>query len=314
MAYNPHNALLLDMVHVTQEAAIASRPWIGRGDGKAADEAATNAMRSALQALPYDSRIVIGEGERDEAPMLYIGEKLGDAAGLAIDIAVDPLEGTNLCASAAAGALTVLAATARGDMLHAPDVYMEKIAVGGGLPEDIISLERTPAENVRAVAAAKQKKLEEMMVIVLDRPRHASLIHQLREVGVRVQLIMDGDVAAIIQAALPEGGVDMVMGSGGAPEGVLAAAALRCLGGQMHAKLLFESSAQEARAGTMGVHDPHKFYRADELVKGDVIFAATGVTTGALLQGVGAYVTHSLLLDSRNKRMVRLTAQHFIAV
>ena len=252
-------------------------------------------------------RIVIGEGERDEAPMLYIGEELGNG-GEELDIAVDPLEGTNLCANALPNALTILAMAKRGNLLHAPDVYMDKIAVGGGLPEGIIDINASVKTNLSALAKARGKDINDMLVVILDRPRHAEVIAHAREAGARVRLISDGDVSAIIEAAT--GAVDMVIGSGGAPEGVLAAAALRCLGGQMQGRLLFNDDEQKQRAQTMGITDFSKIYSAQELAKGDVIFAATGVTSGALLKGVvqksGKITTESICMESAAKTIQRI--------
>jgi fructose-1,6-bisphosphatase II / sedoheptulose-1,7-bisphosphatase len=299
--------IAFNAIQVTQAAAIACEPWIGRGDGMAADGAAVDAMRNALGAMPISGRIVIGEGERDEAPMLYIGEELG-LGGEELDIAVDPLEGTNLCANALPNALTVLAMAKRGNLLHAPDVYMDKIAVGGGLPEGIIDINASVKTNLSALAKARGKDINDMLVVILDRPRHAELIAHAREAGARVRLISDGDVSSIIEAAM--GKVDMVIGSGGAPEGVLAAAALRCLGGQMQGRLLFNDDAQKQRAQTMGISDFSKIYSAQELAKGDVIFAATGVTSGVLLKGVvhkqGKITTESICMESATKTIQRI--------
>jgi fructose-1,6-bisphosphatase II / sedoheptulose-1,7-bisphosphatase len=299
--------IAFNAIGVTQAAAIACLQWIGRGDGMAADGAAVDAMRNALSAMQISGRIVIGEGERDEAPMLYIGEELG-CGGEELDIAVDPLEGTNLCATASPNALTVLAMAKRGNLLHAPDVYMDKIAVGGGLPEGIIDINASVKTNLSALAKARGKDINDMLVVILDRPRHAELIAHTKEAGARVRHISDGDVSAIIEAAT--GAVDMVIGSGGAPEGVLAAAALRCLGGQMQGRLLFNDDAQKQRAQMMGIVDLSKIYVANELAKGDVVFAATGVTNGVLLKGVvqknGKITTESICMESATQTIQRI--------
>ncbi|HST35559.1 MAG TPA: class II fructose-bisphosphatase [Allosphingosinicella sp.] len=280
--------LVLEMVRVTEAAAVAASKLIGRGDEKAADHEAVEAMRAALNTLPIDGTVVIGEGERDEAPMLYIGEKVGTAQGSGprIDIALDPLEGTTITAKAGANAMAVLAIAEQGNLLNAPDVYMEKLAVGPGYPDGVIDLTKSPSENVRAVAAAKGVQPDEIIVCVLDRPRHAGLIAELRGLGCGIQLIPDGDVAGVIAVTDPDTTIDLYMGSGGAPEGVLAAAALRCVGGQFQGKLLFRNDAERARAAKWGVEDLNRIYRLEELAKGDCIFAATGVTSGTLLEGV----------------------------
>jgi fructose-1,6-bisphosphatase II / sedoheptulose-1,7-bisphosphatase len=280
--------LVLEMVRVTEAAAVAASKLIGRGDEKAADAAAVAAMREALNQLEFDGTVVIGEGERDEAPMLFIGEKVGAAQGTGprIDIALDPLEGTTITAKAGANAMAVLAIAEQGCLLNAPDVYMDKLAVGPGYPEGVIDLAKSPSENVRAVAAAKGVEPAELITCVLDRPRHEKLIAELRALGCGIQLIPDGDVAGVIAVTDPDTGIDLYMGSGGAPEGVLAAAALRCVGGQFQGKLLFRNDAERARAARWGVEDLNRIYRLEELAKGDVIFAATGVTNGSLLAGV----------------------------
>ena len=278
--------LVLEMVRVTEAAAIAASTLVGRGDEKAADAAAVEAMRAALNGLDMDGTVVIGEGERDEAPMLFIGEKVGTGNGPAIDIALDPLEGTTICAHSGPNSLAVLAIAEGGGLLNAPDVYMDKIAVGPGYPDNIIDLDRSPTENVRAVAAAKGVEPNELMVCVLDRPRHQALIEELRRVGCGVVLIGDGDVAGVIATTNPETTIDIYMGSGGAPEGVLACAALRCVGGQFKGRLLFRNDDERRRAAKWGVTDLDKQYDLTELAKGDCIFAATGVTDGSLLAGV----------------------------
>jgi fructose-1,6-bisphosphatase II / sedoheptulose-1,7-bisphosphatase len=280
--------LVLEMVRVTEAAAVAASKLIGRGDEKAADAAAVAAMRDALNQLDFDGTVVIGEGERDEAPMLFIGEKVGAAQGTGprIDIALDPLEGTTITAKAGANAMAVLAIAEQGCLLNAPDVYMDKLAVGPNYPEGVIDLAKGPTENVRAVAAAKGVDPSELITCVLDRPRHEKLIAELRALGCGIQLIPDGDVAGVIAVTDPDTGIDLYMGSGGAPEGVLAAAALRCVGGQFQGKLLFRNDAERGRAARWGVEDLNRIYRLEELAKGDVIFAATGVTNGSLLAGV----------------------------
>jgi fructose-1,6-bisphosphatase II / sedoheptulose-1,7-bisphosphatase len=295
--------LVLEMVRVTEAAAVAASSLIGRGDEKAADAAAVEAMRAALNELYMDGTVVIGEGERDEAPMLYIGEKVGSAIGTGpkIDIALDPLEGTTITAKAGPNALAVLAVAEHGNLLNAPDVYMDKLAVGPGYPDGIIDLNKTPTENVTAVAAAKGVKPGEIIVCVLDRPRHEKLIAELRTLGCGVMLIGDGDVAGVIATTDPDTTIDMYMGSGGAPEGVLAAAALRCVGGQFKGRLLFRNDDERARARKWGITDLDHVYDLTELAKGDCIFAATGVTDGSLLAGVkrlrdGRMTTESVVM------------------
>src|SRR5688500_10505336 len=280
--------LVLEMVRVTEAAAIAASKLIGRGDEKAADHAAVEAMRAALNELPMDGTVVIGEGERDEAPMLFIGEKVGSAQGTGpkIDIALDPLEGTTITAKAGPNALAVLAIAEQGCLLNAPDVYMDKLAVGPGYPEGVIDLDRSPSDNIRAIAAAKGVDPSDVIACVLDRPRHAELIAELRKLGCGIMLIPDGDVAGVIAVTDPDTTIDVYMGSGGAPEGVLAAAALRCVGGQFKGRLLFRNDDERGRAAKWGVEDLNRIYDLHDLAKGDVIFAATGVTDGSLLEGV----------------------------
>ncbi|MDY7097903.1 MAG: class II fructose-bisphosphatase [Pseudomonadota bacterium] len=280
--------LVLEMVRVTEAAAVAAAQLIGRGDEKAADAAAVEAMRRAFDTLYMDGTVVIGEGERDEAPMLYIGEKVGGAPGKGpkIDIALDPLEGTTITAKAGPNALAVLAASEEGGLLNAPDVYMDKLAVGPGLPADVIDLAKSPTENVKAVAAAKGKDPADINVCVLDRPRHSQLIAELRELGCGVYLIGDGDVAGVIAVTDQDTGIDIYMGQGGAPEGVLAAAALRCVGGQFNGRLVFRNDDEKARAHKWGIEDLNRIYKLEDLAKSDCIFAATGVTSGSLLDGV----------------------------
>ncbi|MBV7265760.1 class II fructose-bisphosphatase [Erythrobacter ani] len=280
--------LVLEMVRVTEAAAVAAAQLVGRGDEKAADAAAVEAMRRAFDTLYMDGTVVIGEGERDEAPMLYIGEKVGGAPGKGpkIDIALDPLEGTTITAKAGPNALAVLAAAEEGCLLNAPDVYMDKLAVGPGYPEGVIDLAKSPSENVKAVAAAKGVEPSQIIVCVLDRPRHADLIAELRGLGCGVVLIGDGDVAGVIAVTDEDTTIDMYMGQGGAPEGVLAAAALRCVGGQFNGRLVFRNDDERARAGKWGIDDLDRIYKLQDLAKGDCIFAATGVTEGSLLDGV----------------------------
>ena len=280
--------LVLEMVRVTEAAAVAASRLVGRGDERAADQAAVEAMRGALNELELDGTIVIGEGERDEAPMLYIGEKVGAAQGSGpkIDIALDPLEGTTITAKAGANALAVLAIAEQGCLLNAPDVYMEKLAIGPGFPEGTIDLARGPTDNIRAIAKAKGVDPAEIIVCVLDRPRHSGLIAELRALGCGINLIPDGDVAGVIAVTDPDTTIDVYMGQGGAPEGVLAAAALRCVGGQFQGRLVFRNDDERGRAAKWGVTDLNRIYRLEELAKGDVIFAATGVTDGTLLEGV----------------------------
>ena len=295
--------LVLEMVRVTEAAAVAASTLIGRGDEKAADAAAVEAMRTALNELYMDGTVVIGEGERDEAPMLYIGEKVGSAIGTGpkIDIALDPLEGTTITAKGGPNALAVLAVAEHGNLLNAPDVYMDKVAVGPGYPDGIIDLNKTATENVNAVATAKGVAPSEIIVCVLDRPRHEKLIAELRAVGCGIVLIDDGDVAGVIATTNPDTTIDMYMGSGGAPEGVLAAAALRCVGGQFKGRLMFRNDDEWARARKWGITDLDHIYDLTELAKGDCIFAATGVTDGSLLAGVkrlrdGRMTTESVVM------------------
>src|SRR5690348_4903594 len=309
--------LVLEMVRVTEAAAVAASKLVGRGDEKAADAAAVEAMREAFDHLAIDRTVVIGEGERDQAPMLFISEKVGGAPGSGpkIDIALDPLEGTTITAKAGPHALAVLAAAEEGCLLNAPDVYMEKLAVGPGYPQGVIDLARSPTENVRAVAAAKGCKADEINVCVLDRPRHAALIAELRELGCGVVLIGDGDVAGVIAVTDPETTIDLYMGSGGAPEGVLAAAALRCVGGQFNGRLIFRNEDEKARARKWGIEDLDRIYLRDDLVKGDCIFAATGVTPGSLLDGVkytrdGKLTTESVVMRASSGTVRWIKGEH----
>ena len=298
----------MQAARVCEAAAIASWALAGRGDEKAADQAAVDAMRTALNHLEIDGVIVIGEGERDEAPMLYIGEKVGAGRGPRIDIALDPLEGTTLTAKNMANALAVMAWAPAGSLLNAPDTYMDKIACGPGYPKGVLDLDRSAADNARALAAAKGVDVADLSVCVLDRPRHADIISSLREAGVRVTLITNGDVAGVIHTADPDTGVDMYIGQGGAPEGVLACAALKCVGGQFQGRLVFRNADEKARARKHGIVDLDKKYDLHELVREDAIFVATGVTDGALLSGVrieaGFVHTHTLVMNS-NTRTVR---------
>jgi fructose-1,6-bisphosphatase II / sedoheptulose-1,7-bisphosphatase len=308
--------LVLEMVRVTEAAAIAASTLVGRGDEKAADAAAVEAMREALNSLYMDGTVVIGEGERDEAPMLYIGEKVGSAIGTGpkIDIALDPLEGTTICAKAGPNSLAVLAVAEHGCLLNAPDVYMEKLAVGPGLPADVIDLAKSPTENVQAVAAAKGVKPSDIIVCVLDRPRHEALIAELRAIGCGVVLIGDGDVAGVIATTDPDTTIDMYMGTGGAPEGVLACAALRCVGGQFKGRLLFRNEDERARARKWGIEDLDKIYDLTELARGDCIFAATGVTDGSLLAGVkrlpGKMTTESVVMRASSGTVRWVKGEH----
>lgn len=311
--------LVLEMVRVTEAAAIAASNLIGRGDEKAADHAAVEAMRKAFDGLYIDGTVVIGEGERDEAPMLFIGEKVGGAPGEGpkIDIALDPLEGTTITAKAGPNSLAVLAAAEEGGLLNAPDVYMDKIAVGPGYPDGIIDLNKTPTQNVEAVAAAKGVKPSEINVCVLDRPRHEALIAELRSLGCGVVLIGDGDVAGVIAVTDEDTTIDLYMGSGGAPEGVLAAAALRCVGGQFNGRLLFRNDDERARAHKWGITDLDKVYKLEDLAKGDCIFAATGVTSGSLLDGVkrrkgGVMTTESVVMRASSGTVRWIKGEHRI--
>ena len=310
--------LALDSVRVTEAAALASAQLIGHGDEKAADQAAVDAMRQALNVLDIDGTVVIGEGERDEAPMLYIGEKVGNKRGPKIDIALDPLEGTTITAKGGPNAIACLAMAPAGCFLNAPDTYMDKIAVGGGLPEGIIRLTDPPEANLARVAEAKGLAIGDLVVLILDRPRHAELIAAVRKAGARIRLISDGDVAGVIATARPNSGIDIYMGSGGAPEGVLAAAALRCIGGQFQGKLMFRSDEERARARRMGVQDLDKIYAMEELAQGDVMFAATGVTDGTMLKGVrrvgGKVYTESIVMRSKTGTVRIIEAEHNLPV
>jgi fructose-1,6-bisphosphatase II / sedoheptulose-1,7-bisphosphatase len=306
--------LALEAVRVTEEAALAAARLMGRGDERAADQSAVDAMRNALNSLAIDGTVVIGEGERDEAPMLYIGEKVGSGQGPRIDIALDPLEGTTITAKGGMNALAVIAMADEGGFLNAPDVYMDKVAIGGGLPEHLVDLDAAPAENLAAVAKAKRVEIADLVVCILDRPRHAELIAAVRAAGARIMLISDGDVSGVIATSRPESGVDIYMGSGGAPEGVLAAAALRCIGGQMQGRLLFRNAEERVRAERWGITDLSRKYDLLDLAKGNVMFAATGVTDGSMLNGVrrvahGA-TTQSIVMRSKTGTVRVIEATH----
>jgi len=306
-------AFALEAVRVTEAAAIAASLQIGRGDEHAADHAAVEAMRLAFNSLPIDGTVVIGEGERDEAPMLFIGEKVG-SGGLAVDIALDPLEGTTLTAKAMANALAVMAMAEPGTMLHAPDTYMDKIAIGSGYKEGLIDLDAEPGDNIMALAKAKGVKPGELTICIMDRPRHEALIAAVRKTGAAVALITDGDVAGVIATTDAATGIDMYIGQGGAPEGVLAAAALRCIGGQMQGRLVFKKEDEKRRAEKIGITDFNRKYSMRELVSGDVVFSATGVTDGSMLRGVhrdGDYITtESVVMRSATGTVRYIRARH----
>ncbi len=310
--------LALELVRVTEAAALSASRWVGKGDKNAADGAAVEAMRAAFDSVAIDGTVVIGEGEMDEAPMLYIGEKVGlyakSGGGMRADIAVDPLEGTSTTAKGGPNAMAVVALAGRGGFLHAPDVYMDKIAVGPGLPEGVVDLDRSPEENLRALAKAKGAEVGDLTVCILDRDRHKDIIKACRAAGARLMLIPDGDVLGVVAVAQPEAGVDMYLGWGGAPEGVLAAAALRCIGGQMQGRLIFEDDAQVERASEMGITDVHAKYGIEDMARGDVMFAATGVTTGPMLRGVrffaGGATTHSIVMRSKSGTVRYVEGHH----
>ena len=307
--------LALEAVRVTEAAALSASLWIGLGDEKAADAAAVKAMRNSLNQLDILGEIVIGEGERDKAPMLYIGEKVGSKlGGPEIDIALDPLEGTTICATGGNNALTVIAIAKKGCFLNAPDVYMDKIAVGGGLPNDIVSLDEQPEINIKNLAKAKKKDINELVICILNRERHLELIKKCRETGARIMLISDGDVSGVIATAEEDSGVDMYMGMGGSPEGVLAAAALRCIGGQMQTRLKFRDDNEIKRARKIGIDNLDKIYNLHELASGDVMFAATGVTDGNMLRGVknreGFAFTESIVMRSSTQTVRKIKAKH----
>ncbi|HWJ72526.1 MAG TPA: class II fructose-bisphosphatase [Kaistia sp.] len=308
--------LTLELVRVTERAAVAAARWRGRGDEKAADQAAVDAMRKELNNLAIEGTVVIGEGERDEAPMLYIGEEVGTGYGPQVDIALDPLEGTTICAKNLPNSLAVVAIAEGGTLLHAPDVYMDKIAIGPGYPQGTVDLDRTPSENIAALAKAKGVRVNEITACILDRPRHAKLIDEVRATGAAVRLIGDGDVAGIIDVTDPDAtGIDIYLGTGGAPEGVLAAAALCCTGGQMQGRLITQSDSQKARATKMGIVDFDKKYTHHEMCRGEVLFAATGVTDGNMLNGVhyardGRITTETLVMRSSKGTIRFIKATH----
>ncbi|MEO8618772.1 MAG: class II fructose-bisphosphatase [Sphingomicrobium sp.] len=309
--------LVLEMVRVTEAAAIAASKLTGRGDNDAADAAAVEAMRAALNELPMDGTVVIGEGERDEAPMLYIGEKVGSAQGEgpAIDIALDPLEGTSITAKNGPNALAVLAIAEGGALLNAPDVYMQKMAIGPGYGDSVIDLDKSVTDNVRSLAKAKGVDASDIVACVLDRDRHAGIIAELRALGCGIQLIPDGDVAGVISTTDPDTGIDIYIGTGGAPEGVLAAAALRCVGGQIQGRLLFRNDDERARAKRWGIDDLDRIYRIEDMAKGDCIFAATGVTDGSLVKGVkrhrgGCVSTETIVMRASSGTVRRVVTEH----
>ncbi len=306
--------LALEVVRVTEAAALAASRLMGRGDERTADQVAVDAMRTALNSLSIDGTVVIGEGERDEAPMLYIGEKVGTGDGPKIDIALDPLEGTTITAKGLTNALAVIAMAEEGGFLYSPDVYMDKIAVGGGLPDGIVDLDEPPAANLANLAKAKDLEVSDIVACILDRPRHEELIAKVREAGARIMLITDGDISGVIATSEEESGVDIYLGSGGAPEGVLAAAALQCIGGQMQGRLLFRNDDERNRATNCGITDFDRKYELDDLAHGEVMIAATGVTNGAMLQGVrrfsGGASTHSLVMRSKSGTVRYIEATH----
>ena len=309
--------LALEAVRVTEAAALAASKLMGRGDEKMADQAAVDAMRTTLNSLAIEGTVVIGEGERDEAPMLYIGEKVG-SGGPKIDIALDPLEGTTITAKGLPNSLAVMAMAEHGGFLNAPDVYMEKIAVGGGLPEGIVDLDKSVSQNLNDLAKAKKLDVNDLVVCILDRPRHSELIAKVREAGARIMLIGDGDVSGVIATSTGDSGIDIYMGSGGAPEGVLAAAALRAIGGQIQGRLLFRNDDEKARAKKWGITDLNRKYSMTDMAKGDVMFAATGVTSGSMLKGVRRFhdgaETHSIVMRSKTGTVRWVSARHNYSV
>jgi fructose-1,6-bisphosphatase II / sedoheptulose-1,7-bisphosphatase len=310
---NTDRNLALELVRVTEAAALAASKWIGLGKKNEADGAAVEAMRKAFDAVAISGTVVIGEGEMDEAPMLYIGEKVG-AGGPSMDIAVDPLEGTTLTAKGGPNAIATVALAEHGNFLHAPDIYMDKIAVGGGLPEGVVNLDDPVAKNLQNLAKAMKCEVSDLVACILDRDRHKELIAKTREAGARIMLISDGDVAGVIATTMPESLINIYMGSGGAPEGVLAAAALRCVGGQMQGRLMYEDESQRERVRSMGHADPNRVFSCEDMAKGDVMFAATGVTPGAMLRGVrrfgGGANTHSVVMRSRSGTVRYIEAHH----
>ena len=310
--------LALEAVRVTEAAALAASKLMGRGDEKMADQAAVDAMRTSLNSLNIEGTVVIGEGERDEAPMLYIGEKVGMGGGPKIDIALDPLEGTTITAKGLPNSLAVMAMAEHGGFLNAPDVYMDKIAVGGGLPEGIVDLDKSVAQNLTDLAKAKKVDVNDLVVCILDRPRHSELIARVREAGARIMLIGDGDVSGVIATSTGDSGIDIYMGSGGAPEGVLAAAALRAIGGQIQGRLLFRNDDEKARAKKWGITDLNRKYSMTDMAKGDVMFAATGVTSGSMLKGVRRFhngaETHSIVMRSKTGTVRWVSAHHNFSI
>ena len=305
----------IEIARVTERAAVAAARLRGRGAEKMSDQAAVDGMRRELEKLPIDGIVVIGEGEMDEAPMLFIGEKVGTKSGPKVDIAVDPLEGTTLCAKNMPGAIATLAMADEGALLHAPDIYMDKIAIGPGYPKNVIDLDAPGDENIRNLAKAKGVKPEAITAMILDRPRHADLIAAVRKAGAAVSLISDGDVAGVIHTAQPDTtGIDIFLGIGGAPEGVLAAAALRCIGGQMQTRLVVDTDEKRERVARMGIKDPRKKYRVEDMVRGDCLFAATGITTGSLLKGVrfraAAIETETVVMRSSSGTVRWIRAEH----
>ena len=314
--------LALELVRVSEAAALAASNWVGKGDKNAADGAAVEAMRRAFDTVAIDGTVVIGEGEMDEAPMLFIGEKVGifgkSGGGPQMDIAVDPLEGTSLTAKGGPNAMTTVALAEKGGFLNAPDIYMDKLAIGPGLPDDVVSLDASMEQNLRELARAKKCEIGDLTVCMLDRDRHKELIRACRAAGARIMLIPDGDVSGVVAVSQPDAGVDMYVGWGGAPEGVLAAAALRCIGGQMYGRLIYEDDSQIERAKSMGISDPNKIFRLEEMARGNVMFAATGVTTGPMLKGVrrfggGAY-THSIVMRSKSGTVRYIEGHHNFAL
>ena len=309
--------LALELVRVTEAAALAASRWIGLGKKNEADGAAVEAMRKAFDSVQINGTVVIGEGEMDEAPMLFIGEKVG-AGGPEMDIAVDPLEGTTLTAKGGPSAIATVALAERGNFLHAPDIYMDKIAIGGGLPDNLIDLDAPVASNLRNLAQAKKCDISDLVACILDRDRHKELIAKTREAGARIMLISDGDVAGVIATTMPESLIDIYLGSGGAPEGVLAAAALRCVGGQMQGRLMFENDEQIERTRSMGHADPKRVFSCEEMAKGDVMFAATGVTPGPMLRGIKRFgngaITHSVVMRSRSGTVRYIEGHHNFAM
>ena len=314
MAENMDRNLALEAVRVTEAAALAASRWMGRGDEKAADQAAVDAMRNALTSLSIDGKEVSGEGERDEAPMLYVGETVGLGNGPKIDIAREPLEGTTITAKGMQNALAVVAMAEEGGFLFAPDTYMDKIAVGGGLPEGVVDLDAPVEDNLKELAKAKKSEIADLVVCILDRPRHSDLIAKCRSSVARILLISDGDVSGVIATSRADSGVDMYMGSGGAPEGVLAAAALRCIGGQLQGRLIFRNEDEKARAQRCGITDFNRKYGLQDQAGGDVMFAATGVTDGSLLRGVrrggDKGYTHSIIMRSKSGTVRMVEAHH----